>query len=357
MRYQNVCLETIAYTLPEESVTTAELEARLAPVYARLKLPADRLEEMTGIRARRFWPREMPPSRQSAISGEKALVQADFDRRHVGALLHGSVCRDYLEPATACSVHRDLRLSRECLIYDVSNACLGLMNGMVQIANMIELGQIRAGLAVGTENGRALVENTIAQLNADATLTRRNIKLAVASLTIGSGSAAVLLTHKDLSRTGNRLLGGVFRGNTAYCGLCRGGPEYSAHAEMRPLMWTDSEALLHKGIAVGKETFDAFLEELQWRPTDVQKTFCHQVGKVQQRFLFEELGLDPAIDYTTFQELGNTGSVALPLTAARGIEAGHVRPGDRVALMGIGSGINALILGVEWKKCGMRNDE
>ena len=53
------------------------------------------------------------------------------------------------------------------MIYDVSNACLGLLNGMVQVANMIELGQIRAGLVVGTECGRELVENTIAQLNSD----------------------------------------------------------------------------------------------------------------------------------------------------------------------------------------------
>jgi acyl-CoA:acyl-CoA alkyltransferase len=348
MRYQNVCLETIAYTLPEESVSTAELEARLAPLYARLRLPADRLEEMTGIRARRFWPRDMPPSRQSVISGEKALVQAGFDRRHVGALIHGSVCRDYLEPATACSVHCDLQLPRECLIYDVSNACLGLMNGMVQIANMIELGQIRAGLAVGTESGRALVENTIAHLNANVFLTRQDLKRSIASLTIGSGSAAVLLAHKDLSRSGNRLLGGAFRCNTAHCGLCHS--ERDESSALSPLMSTDSEALLHGGIAVGKETFLAFLEEMQWRPDDVQKTFCHQVGKTQQRLLFEELALDQAIDFTTFQELGNTGSVALPLTAARGIEAGHVRPGDRVALMGIGSGINALILGVEWKK-------
>jgi 3-oxoacyl-[acyl-carrier-protein] synthase III len=350
MRYQHVCLETIAYTLPEESVTSAELEARLEPLYTRLKLPANRLELMTGIRARRFWPPGMPPSHQSVVSGEKALAQADFDRRHVGALIHGSVCRDYLEPATACSVHQRLGLPRACAIYDVSNACLGIINGMVQIANMIELGQIRAGLAVGTESGRALVENTIAHLNADTSLTRQDVKLAVASLTIGSGSAAVLLTHKDLSRTGNRLLGGVFRSNTAHCELCHSVRDESADVARKPLMWTDSEALLNEGIAVGKETFREFLSEMQWNRADVQKTFCHQVGKVQKTLLFEVLELDPAIDYTTFEYLGNTGAVALPITAARGLEAGHVRPGEQVALMGIGSGINAMILGVEWRQ-------
>ncbi|MBN2577697.1 MAG: 3-oxoacyl-ACP synthase III [Pirellulales bacterium] len=350
MHYQNVCLETIVATLPEESVTSAEIEARLEPLYARLRLPADRLEAMTGIHARRFWPRGMPVGRQSVVTGEKALRQSGLDRRHVGALIHGSVCRDYLEPATACSVHRDLQLPGACLVCDVSNACLGLMNGMVQIANMIELGQIRAGLTVGTECGRALVENTIARLNADQSLTRQDVKWAVASLTIGSGSAAVLLVHKDLSRTGNRLLGGAFHGDTAHCELCLGGYDESAGRTGKPLMRTDSEALLHEGIAVGKKAFHRFLEEMQWTPADVQKTFCHQVGKVQQKFLFEELGLDPAIDFVTYPYLGNTGAVALPITAALGVEQGHVRPGDRVALMGIGSGINAIILGVQWNQ-------
>ena len=94
------------------------------------------------------------------------------------------------------------------MIYDVSNACLGLLTGMIQVANMIELGQIRAGVVVGTECGRELVENTIARLNADESLTRDSIKNSIASLTIGSASVAIVLCDEELSQTGNRLTGG-----------------------------------------------------------------------------------------------------------------------------------------------------
>ncbi len=66
--------------------------------------------------------------------------------------------------------------------------------------------------------------------------------------------------------------------------------------------------------------------------------------------MLETLGLDPAADFTTFETLGNTGSVALPITAALGIERGHLRSGDRVAMMGIGSGINVVMLGLDWRK-------
>src|ERR1700730_2431473 len=153
MNYQNVAIESIGYTLPKEIFPSKQLEEWLKPLYRRLRLSPGRLELMTGIRERRFWPRGMLPSEKSVESGERVIAAASFDRAGIGALVHASVCRDHLEPATACRVHHRLGLSRSCLVYDVSNACLGILHGLVQVANMIELGQIRAGLVVGTEGG------------------------------------------------------------------------------------------------------------------------------------------------------------------------------------------------------------
>src|SRR3990172_9559980 len=148
MRYRRVCLESFGYVLPDEIVTTQELERRLAPVYQRLRLPEGRLEMMTGIRERRFFPVGTRPSSISIESARRAIEASGIDPAHFGALIHGSVCRDHLEPATACHTHQGLGLPPECLIYDVSNTCLGLLNGVLQVANMIELGQIRAGIIV-----------------------------------------------------------------------------------------------------------------------------------------------------------------------------------------------------------------
>ncbi len=343
MQFQNVCLEAVSCTLPEEVVDSGEIEARLAPLYKRLRLPEGRLELMTGIRQRRFWPPGMPPSRKSVETAEKAMEAAGLERAEIGALVHGSVCRDFLEPATACSVHHGLGLGRDCLVYDVSNACLGLLNGIVQVAAMIELGQIRAGVVVGTESGRNLVETTIARLNADTSLSRNDIKPAFASLTIGSASAAVVLCDRELSRTGNRLLGGAFRTNTDGCRLCQS-------EGLTEFMETDSEALMREGIAVARETFEQFLGSVGWNADGLNKTVCHQVGRTHHRLMFEALGLAPELDFSTFEWLGNTGAAALPATAALGMEAGHLRRGDRVGLLGIGSGINVVMLGVEWQR-------
>lgn len=343
MHFRRVCIESFGYTLPEEVVSTNELERRLAPLYERLRLPEGRLELMTGIRERRFFPPGTRPSTVSIESARKAIESSGIDTRYFGALIHGSVCRDFLEPATACRVHHGLDLPNEAMIYDVSNACLGLLNGMVQIASMIELGQIRAGVVVGTECGRALVDNTIELLNTNTSLTRDTVKDYIASLTIGAASVAIVLCDEELSRTGNRFTTAVVQCDTNQHDLCQS-------EGLETIMRTDSEELLRRGIAAGANTFERFLAAAGWEPDDIDRTFCHQVGVAHRKLMFDSLGLNPRIDFATLETLGNTGSAALPITMALGIEAGRLHKDDRVAMLGIGSGINCLMLAVEWQK-------
>lgn len=349
MRYSHVCIEAVCCTLPPHVVSSEEIEQQLAPVYDRLGLPAGRLELMTGIRERRFFDPGTLPGEISAQTAIKAIEASELDRRHIGALIHGSVCRDQMEPATACGVHHAAGLPGDALVLDVSNACLGLLNGIVMVADMIELGRLRSGVVVGTEIGRPLVEGTIASLLGDDLLTRKDVKSAFASLTIGSGSAAIVLSDRKLSRRGNRLLGGSFYADTSYHQLCAGGVEAGRHGDDRPRMETDSEALLHAGIDVAGQNWPRFLRSVGWQADDVQKTFTHQVGKAHRKLLLESLGLDPAIDFPTVETFGNTGAVALPMAAALGIEQGHLQPGDHVALLGIGSGLNSVMLGMDWQ--------
>jgi 3-oxoacyl-[acyl-carrier-protein] synthase-3 len=348
MKYQRVCLESVGYVLPGEVVTSVEIEQRIADVYERLRLPEGRLELMTGIRERRLWSRGATIFEPSARSARLALEAASLDAQHVGALVHGSVCRDRLEPATACSVHHAAGLPPQCVVYDTSNACLGIVNGMLQIANMIELGQVRAGIAVGTENSRGLLETTIEYLKSDRSLTRQSIKPAFASLTIGSASIAVLLVERSLSKTGNTLVGGAARAESRYHALCQSGSD-AAGANMQPLMDTDSEQLLRSGVETGAQTFEEFLQLTGWSRDTIARTICHQVGTAHRRATLDALRLPADNDFVTYPVLGNTGSAALPMTLALAAEQGFLRAADRVALLGIGSGINCVMLAVDWQ--------
>lgn len=342
MKFQHVCIESIASAMPEEVWTSTEIEERLRPLYERLKLPSGRLELMTGIRARRMWPVGTRPSDASAAAGRAVLAKSGLQAEQVELFIHAAVSRDMLEPATASFAHRKIGLPPTAQILDVSNACLGFLNALTLAGGMIESGQIRCALVCAGENGRPLVEQTLRTL-LDSSLSRNAIKPYFANLTIGSGAVAAILCHRDLlaGRPAHRLLGGVARAATRHSELCQG----DTHGAEALAMQTDSEQLLVAGVELARETWHEFTAG---QGAQFARYICHQVGSVHRRALYEALGLDLSRDFSTFEQFGNTGSVALPSTLVAAVDAGAIRAGDRVALLGIGSGLNCLMLAVEW---------
>src|SRR3954466_12607783 len=244
MRFDHVCIESLAVALPDEIWTSAEIEERLRPMYERLKLPVGRLELMTGIRERRMWPAGTRPSDASAAAGRAGLGQSSIRAEQIELFIHAAVSRDMLEPATAAFAHRKIGLPGTAQIFDVSNACLGFLNSLTVAAGLIESGQIRCALVVAGENSRPLVEQTLQTL-LGSPLTRNEIKPYFANLTIGSGAVAAVVCHRSLVKGhAHRLLGGVAQAATQHSELCQGdtcGAESLA-------MQTDSEQLLIAGI-------------------------------------------------------------------------------------------------------------
>ncbi len=341
MKFEHVCIESLAVALPEEIWTSAHIEDRLRPLYERLRLPEGRLELMTGIRERRMWPEGTRPSDASAAAGRAVLAKSALKAEQVELFIHAAVSRDMLEPATASFAHRKIGLPATAQIFDVSNACLGFLNALTIAAGLIESGHIKCAMVASGENGRPLVDETLRML-VERPLTRNEIKPYFANLTIGSGAVAAVLCHRTLVQgRPHRLLGGIARAATQHSELCQG-DTYGAESLV---MQTDSEQLLVAGVALARETWHDFTAE---QGSAFDRFICHQVGSTHRRKLYDTLGLDLAKDFSTFETLGNTGSVALPSTLAAAVDAGAVRAGDRVGLLGIGSGLNCLMLALEW---------
>jgi 3-oxoacyl-[acyl-carrier-protein] synthase-3 len=304
------------------------------------------LEAITGIRERRFWDPGFALHTGAARAGRKAMEKSGIARERIGMLVYGAVCRENLEPATACAVADALGLHPACQIYDVSNACLGVLNGMVQVANAIELGQIEAGLVVSCESAREIVDLTIARLLREPRM--EVLRKTLATLTGGSGAVAVLLAAASLAPRGHRVLGGAARSAPEHHRLCVWGPDTGIPCGTGHMAETDSARVLNYGVGLGTQTFQAFRNTLGLRDDEPHKVICHQVGATHQRSILEALGIPPERDFTTFRHLGNVGTVSLPITAAIAEERGFLAPGDLVGFLGIGSGLNCLMLGVAW---------
>ncbi len=355
MRYSKVYIESFGYELAPYIVTSDDIEKRLEPLYRALHFQKGQLESLTGICERRFWPPGFHTQDGAIQAGQKAINAAAIPVKDIGALIYGGVCRENLEPAAACAVAHGLKLNPETQIYDVSNACLGVINGIIQIANAIELNQIRAGLVVSCESARKIVDHTIERmlLNCDM----HTFKNSIATLTGGSGAVAVLLSdgtqgHKSTLKTGSnhrrQLLGGIVRNASEYHELCRWGPDPECPDNGCQIMETDSVAVLKNGVNLGIETYKAFTKEMGWNRNQPDKVIAHQVGAAHQRTILQALGISEKKDFSTFKHLGNIGTVSLPITAAIAQEREFLQPGDAVGFLGIGSGLNCIMLGLQW---------
>jgi 3-oxoacyl-[acyl-carrier-protein] synthase-3 len=344
VKYSKVFIDAFGYELAPNVVTSEDLEQRLAPVYEKLHVRKGQLEVLTGIFERRFWDVGYKMSDGALAAARKVIANSDISPKDIGMLIYCGVCRDNLEPATACAVADGLGLGSSTEIYDISNACLGVLNGMIQVANAIELGYIRAGLVVSCESSREIVEVTI-----DRLLHAKDMNLfkeTIATLTGGSGAVAVLLTDRELSPHSHQMLHAVAKNATAHHGLCLWGPGAGRMADGIYLMKTDSVGVLQHGVALGIETYNAFKAETGWKEPD--KIVCHQVGSAHQKTILESIGVSKEKDFTTFQYLGNIGTVSLPITAAIAHEREFLNKGDNVGFFGIGSGLNCLMLGIRW---------
>lgn len=316
-----------------EVVTSAQFDERLAGTYARLGTQPGLLESLAGIRERRWWPEDLTFAEAAALAGEKAIAEAGINRSRIGLLIDTSVCRDHLEPSAAVAVHQMLDLPSSCLNFDVANACLGFMNGMQIAGTMIDSGQVEYALIVDGEGSRLTQETTLDRLASDDA-TIPDLFAEFASLTLGSGAAAMVLGRHSENPGSHRVLGGISQADTSYYKICVGTLE-----QMR----TDTKALLDAGLHLAKTAW-LEVEDLGW--LDMDRYIIHQVSAVHTSMMCEVLGIDPAKAPLTFPTLGNVGPASVPITLAQ--EAESLETGDRVLLLGIGSGINAMATEILW---------
>jgi len=316
-------------------VTSDDIDERLAEVYAGVGLRPGMMQRLAGIQERRWWEPGTSFADGAAMAGAKAMAEAGIQPREIGLLVNTSVSRAHLEPSTAVSVHQLLGLPSSCHNFDVTNACLGFVNGMQIAAAMIDSGQIDYALVVDGEDARDIHEATIRRLQAGID-SSKEVFGQFASLTLGSGAAAMVLGRTDQHPEGHPYLGGASRSATEHHELCVGDMD-----DMR----TDSVGLMKAGLALTEELWTESAADFGWE-SGIDRYVIHQVSSVHTRALCQLLDLDPERIPLTFPVRGNLGPAAIPYTLA-GI-TDELSAGARILLMGIGSGLNASASEIVW---------
>lgn len=322
---------------PEEKVTSRELmqEAR---VKERFGISDIYLERLTGIRERRRAGDNVNPSDLAARAAEQALEKAGVAAKDVQFIVYTGMTRDHcIEPSTAHHVQRKLN-AVNAHAFDVSNACLGFMNGVLAVDNFLASGA-RYGLVVTGEKGSIYARNAIEQLRStedDSMLTE-----LLVSLTLGDVGAAFLLGRKQHPDYG--FAGFHFASDGSHAKLCWCGDD----ANFGPVH-ADMPNLLRESTDLGVSVYNDLIKALNWCNTDLRWYIPHQIGKVSFKIHTKVTGVPASKMPNSYEKFGNliTGNIPVCVDAIDSDKG--LSEGDKVWLAGAGSGVCAGHAGLVW---------
>lgn len=334
-RHRNAGILAVEAVEAPEVITSAWIDEQLQETYARTGVRPGLLHDLAGIVERRWWPEGLTFAQQAATAGRVALARSGVDADRIGLMISTSVSRHHLEPSMACAIHDELGLPTSCANFDIANACLAFVNAMHVAGTAIDAGDIEYALIVDGEGSRHTQQVTLERLRRpDA--TAEQVAAEIATLTLGSGAAAMVLGPLSDHPAAHRIVGGVSRAATQHHDLCVGDLER---------MRTDTGRLLDAGLEVAEACWKDSAEQWDWS-LGMDRYVIHQISQVHTNLMCERLGIDGAKVPRTFPRYGNVGPASIPITLAS--IADDLSSGDRVLCMGIGSGLNTNFTELVW---------
>jgi 3-oxoacyl-[acyl-carrier-protein] synthase-3 len=328
-------IESVGRVLPETRLGTAELMAS-----TRHHTGID-LERLTGIRERRVAAGEAGSLTLATGAARDCLARSRHRPEDLQAVVSCSITKyrgglvQWLEPTTSLAVAGAIGATNAAT-FDISNACAGMLTGVFVTADRIRRGEIDCAMVVSGEY--------ISELGRNAARHVRNIlSRELASLTLGDAGAAVILERAPDGCAGISVA--AFTTVARHSRLCLAGP---ARHDEGARMFTQSQALQRAAIADTPLLLQEALDASGLSLRDVDHLIPHQTSVRAIRKGLKEvcaaLGDEPANPaVVTVDRYGNTASTTHFVALVEELEAGRVRPGDRVALVALASG---LVIGV-----------
>ncbi|WP_131740260.1 3-oxoacyl-ACP synthase III family protein [Actinomadura roseirufa] len=321
-------ITAVAAHLPARTLSSAEVEARVAAGGGGYRPRPTIVERMTGIRARHVMADGEQASDLAVAAARRVLAERDTPARRIDLLIFGSASQDLVEPATAHIVAA--KLGASCPVFDVKNACNSFLNGLQTADALIRTGQYERVLVCTGESPSRAIRWKVRD--------RAQFADAFAGYTLSDGGAAILVEAAPD--------GGIFyRDFAAVSGAWRAGtlpgggsmhprdPEHSYFSG-------DGRLLKDAFVAGGAELFDTALKKTGLIWDDFAVVAVHQVTVPYLELLRAALGVPADRLVPTLPEHGNLASASLPFQLATALADGRCGPGDRVALVGLAGGIS-----------------
>jgi len=325
-----VRIESLGVHLPEAVLTTAALLDRCR------RRPRLDLEAITGIRERRVAVGEHALD-LAVRAAERALALSRYGAADLDAVICTSISKHHgddeftLEPATAVLIRSAIG-ARRALVFDVVNACAGMLNGIAVLQALIRAGVVRNGMVVSGEQNLPLAESATREI-------RHSLDRQLAALTLGDAGAALILDAATDARHGIHHLELVTGAKHDH--FCRSLPSPRGRGG---ILLTKARGLQRKGAEHFPAYFKRALDATGWSLADLQHVIPHQVSVRAVRQGVKALARHfdcamPDIFLCCAENRANTTTTSHFVALHEFMLSGRVNAGDNLLLVSGASGI------------------
>ena len=254
----------------------------------------------------------------SVISGSAALKMAGVDPSHIDALVLATTTPDRCVPATSATVQHALGLS--CGAFDVNAACSGFVYALTVAHGLIAMGSSKV-LIIGTDTLSRITD-----------WSDRNTAILFAD-----GSGAVVLEAVD--GPGQMLAWDIDSDGSA---------EEALYADLGGFIQMEGKDVFRKAVRIMVDSATKSLTAAGLTADDVDVVIPHQANIRIIQAACERLGIPMEKASTVLHYTGNTSSASIPLALVDAANAGKIKKGDTVLLVGFGAGMTAASALIVW---------
>lgn len=295
------------------------------------------LERLTGIHERRVSVGDEDSLSLATSAALNCLDNAQRDPGSVDVVINCSITKfrggltQWLEPTMSSAIAHAIGAD-DAMTFDINNACAGMLTGVTIANNWIRQGVIERALVVSGEY--------ISQLGRNAARHIHSVmSKELASLTLGDAGAALLLERAACGTDGIVLAG--FTTVADYSRLCLGYPK--GH-DPGARMFTDARGIHKAAMSNTPPLLHEVLETAGISMHDIDHVITHQTSARAIRKGMTEVttafGEGPRHDAViTVDRYGNTASTTHTVALIEELEAGHIAPGETIALIALASGL------------------
>ncbi|WP_328793733.1 beta-ketoacyl-ACP synthase III [Heliomicrobium undosum] len=313
--------------LPERVMTNKEFESMV-------DTSDEWIVTRTGIRERRVAAPEEAVSDLSAIAGARALEAAGVAPEEVDLVIVGSCTFDTYLPASACLAAEKMG-ARRAAAFDLETACTSFIYGCAVGAQFIATGMYRHVLVIGAE-----------VLSKFLDYRDRNT-----CVLFGDGAGAALLGPVEEGGFKAFDLGADGSGGELIT-VPAGGSRMPASAatleEGQHYVKMNGKEVYKFAVRVIGDASQKALDGAGWRQEEIDMLIPHQANLRIIESAAKKLGLSMEKVAVNLDRCGNMSAASIPVALDEVVRAGKVKTGDRLLMVGFGSGLTWGSMAIEW---------